>query len=334
MEDDYGFDVDLLVPWAWDTNGLRITPEEAGSRQQYRCPDCDGPVQKRSRAGVRTHFYHIRLADAKTCEATGGGESATHRRAKRQLEGFLSKKLGQPRPVLSVQHKCCVCRTRLRQKVELPRFDAVRIEFSSPETGGFRHDVALLRGGIPIFAIEVCVSNPVLEDRARDFWVPWIELGLTSVNRRQSRQTFSWIGGSPKAPPPTKCAKCRESRELVLQTGNFPWLKVVAAPKPGDVRSNPFDKVVATSPHARLGSLWLKDLDRATEVLIKNKLEPARLIGTLTLSPDEARWLSDTLADCLARWKGEYNLDDRQIRRLCQESAAWRWRVGWRSSNP
>lgn len=163
---------ELLIPMALDEEGRLHRAATAPREGRYFCPACGGPVLLR-RGPIRVpHFAH-RPDPAYPASAACRPETAIHRAAKLQIRQAIADwKAGRgPQPV--IQRHCAVCQRKVHQPLPDDLEEAV-LEYRLPD--GFVVDVALMARGEVRAAVEIRVSHPVEEEKARRLPVPFVEL--------------------------------------------------------------------------------------------------------------------------------------------------------------
>ena len=158
----------LAVPYALDDQHRLIRPEGGVLHGSYRCLQCQERVHFKPGKKRRSHFYH---AAGAACT----GESVLHLAAKQALVEGL--------PGLSELGVLLPCRRAECPDIHvavwtLPPFDAVQAEVS---LGSYRLDVALMRQGEVVAAIEVFQTHRIGEQKGQDLTVPWIEVRAETV---------------------------------------------------------------------------------------------------------------------------------------------------------
>ena len=158
----------LAVPYALDDQQRLIRPEGGVLHGNYRCLQCQERVHFKPGKKRRSHFFH---AAGAACT----GESVLHLAAKQALVEGL--------PGLSELGVMLPCRRAECPDIHvaiwtLPPFDAVRAEVP---LGSYRLDVALMRQGEVVVAIEVFQTHRIGEQKGQDLTVPWIEVRAETV---------------------------------------------------------------------------------------------------------------------------------------------------------
>ncbi len=209
--------------WVMVAGELRQVSEFAhlarGQRPEAVCPLCERQVTLKIGKVVRHHYAH--QPDA-TCAATHW-ETALHLNTKFHFYRQLMEARGGA--VLFFEKHCrgshaagAACQRRRREQW-IGGWDHVEVEF---RTGSFRPDIALLREGRVMAAIEVLVTHAVEEPKAKYFEdnaIPWIEIRARPALYEGEK---SWRIGEPlpKAPEgrndwdePWTCEPCRTAQE-------------------------------------------------------------------------------------------------------------------------
>jgi hypothetical protein len=202
------------LQWAIVDGSLRHVSDFAflppAKRPAARCPVCKRPVILKL-GPERAH--HIAHHEGDICIATQP-ETILHLNAKYHLQNFL-----RIVHILSISQSCNrMCCTN-EHAVEFARdWDRVETEWSF---GPYRLDVALLRQGQVVGAIEVEVFHPCKPDKI-DYLnqqnVPWLEIQVTP---EFFTEPGAWQPPQPIAPkqfnsgliPPWECDACRDGQE-------------------------------------------------------------------------------------------------------------------------
>lgn len=131
---------DLANPWALDSNGNPILPENAERHGIYTCPKCHEPLNIRKRGkgehSRRDHFYHRADTACKgfTHEET---ESYIHKTAKEGVYKILQEHLNNSKP-FPITWTCPICGQRFTGNL-LHNAKSVKIEkqFEDKTNGKF-----------------------------------------------------------------------------------------------------------------------------------------------------------------------------------------------------
>lgn len=213
----------LLIPFARTSSGEIVQPSKTLAGSALTCPGCEGEVRFRQRHGARDHFFHLHRPDVlRSC-----GETAIHKAAKAivaELDTLPLKGLTVSNPL-----------TGEPRTVRKPSTFAVKegvCEFCFPDrerqvdvrlTGTDATDSALG----DTLVVEVCVSNPVLADRARWFQeqgIPCIEIELHGLGDMPSlddvRKAVLEVGRQRWIHHPARQAKIEELRESTERAFN------------------------------------------------------------------------------------------------------------------
>ena len=170
--------------WVMVNGELRVVSEFADIAPRQRpaalCPLCECTVHLKLGSKKRHHYAHQREAE---CAATQS-ETALHLNTKFHFYQQLLEAKNSGLPLFF--ERCCqhahlagdTCQKR-RQDVWIEEWDQVEVEY---RIGTFRPDLALLREGQVIGAIEVLVTHAVDERKAKYFEdnrIPWLEMRAT-----------------------------------------------------------------------------------------------------------------------------------------------------------
>lgn len=152
-----------------------LPPKE---RPRATCPLCERPVVLKL-GRVRAHHYaHARESDC----AAGSPETALHLNTKFYLAEELERATRLPTIHLSIERDCsglgCAA---VRRQVWLKDWDEVQVEYRMDP---FRPDIALLKAGKVVAALEILVTHAVDERKAAFFQesgVQWIEIRASEL---------------------------------------------------------------------------------------------------------------------------------------------------------
>jgi hypothetical protein len=150
----------LLVPLALDVSGRLVSPAEARREHTDACPSCGQTiVSKLGERGVR-HFAH---AAHSRCSL----ETVLHRTAKLLVVQTIADWRADPgtRPIII--RRCPKCTHERPQRLPDHVTEGLG-EYTL--ANGLRVDVALMRGGTPSAAVEICVTHAV--DAAKSDLLP------------------------------------------------------------------------------------------------------------------------------------------------------------------
>lgn len=162
-----------------------------GRRPAARCPECGKVVTLKLGRALRHHAAH---RASQVCGATHP-ETALHLNCKLALAAALVDAAG-PAATLSIIRRCGGSPLgepeRCIETTEWVLADAWdRIEVEARLADDRRPDLLLLRGGVPVAAIEIVVSNPVSPEKASALdalRVPWVEIAASE--RRTSASVW------------------------------------------------------------------------------------------------------------------------------------------------
>lgn len=185
----------------------------------------------------------------------------------------------------------------------------VRVESS---LGGRRPDVLLLKGEIPLVAIEIVVTNPVSKEKAADLanlGVPWIEVPASDVGMH-GPDRWSRRGPLPTtriAPPPSEwdCPDCL--RRLAAEdharrtTYVWKWARVVDVYRP----SRPFGSRRTATMSRHLFVVRAKHFDgKATEYqLVSSHADQTLQSVKAPLSRQATQALSAAYREACQAWE-------------------------------
>jgi hypothetical protein len=210
--------------WVLVEGELREVSEFAdlprGQRPEAVCPLCERQVTLKLGQVVRHHYAHQPEA---MCAATHW-ETALHLNTKFHFYRQLMEARGSG-AVLFFEKHCrgshaagAACQRRRREEW-IEGWDHVEVEF---RTGSFRPDIALLREGRVVAAIEVLVTHAVEEPKAKYFednGITWIEMHARP-SLYEGEAPWRITDPLPEAPEgrsdwdePWTCEPCRAAQE-------------------------------------------------------------------------------------------------------------------------
>lgn len=194
------------VPFALDTAGQVVTALTAPRNARYTCLECSAPLGVRRGEERRWHFFHL-----PDFERECGGESVTHRAAKRLLTQALRRELEDSGQV-AWQQRCRGIEGPCQDSALLPRsFHAVGWTDVVEEVahGAFRFDVAVVAEQRVLFGLEVFFRHAVPETKAAALDVPWLELLAEDLLAHRPRVPVRGDEGE------THCPSCQERARLL-----------------------------------------------------------------------------------------------------------------------
>ena len=157
---------ELLIPFAVDETGELCSPKDAKKGKNYFCPLCRELVVFRKGKVKKPHFAH--KPNTKCNE-----ETIIHKTAKLLIQQVVHKWKANKISVPMLKKKCRICGKHIDQA--LPDIiDNALIEYKLPN--GFIADVALMSGPDVYLAVEIKVTHPVDDLKARSISVSFIEL--------------------------------------------------------------------------------------------------------------------------------------------------------------
>lgn len=188
-------DIELLVPYGLDPQGVLVSAAEAIRETQYCCPECSTPLVIRSGELVVRHFAH-------KASTSCTGETIAHKTAKRLLVQVISEysSSAKARPI-SLSCTCALCQRTTSITLPLNSFTSACEE---QRIGEFVCDVVAFRESEQVLAIEVLVTHAVDEIKATALPIPWLELSAARV----LENPYHWRPVSAHLKPVT-CSECK-----------------------------------------------------------------------------------------------------------------------------
>lgn len=175
-------------------------------RVDYECPECHGPLRRRSESKrARTHFFH--RVETAACNQ----DRYTHNTAVKLIVQAVRDWRAGEMPAPETHYRCIHC-TDAVNKTAIPELVTGALpEFTLPDLRR-RPDVALVDvQGNPVLLVEVFHRKEVDPVKAEDFESAayrWIEVVAEDI----LDQPFIWL---PRqyTPPKWQCERCRKGQE-------------------------------------------------------------------------------------------------------------------------